>query len=131
MSLHTRSVRDANLIVTKAMHTTAANSTGIDLEQVQGGLIEGILVELVSPTEAAATDAKIATFTLQDSADNVTFANIDPLQSTTVTAGTGTGLAAKTVEFRLAPVTRRYIRIAQTGNTLGTVTGSFTVSILS
>jgi len=129
MQLHSRRLKDANFVTTKAMHTTLANSTAFDLEQVTGGLIENLLVEVISPAEASATDTKIATFTLEDSADNASFAAVDPKITTTVTA-TGAGLAAKTVEFPLPPNTRRYIRVAQTGNTLGTLSGSFSVSLL-
>lgn len=126
--IHSRQLKDANFITTKALHTTAANSASFDLEQATGGLIEGILVEIASGASAATT-GKICTYTLEDSADNVTFAAVDPKITTTITAASS-ALAAKTVEFPLPPNTRRYIRIAQTGDTLGSVDGSFTVSLL-
>lgn len=126
--LHSRTLKDANYITSKALHTTAANSDSFDLEQTTGGLIEGIQVEIVSPASAATT-GKICTYTLEDSADNSTFTAVDPKITTTITAASS-ALAAKTVAFRLPPNTRRYIRIAQTGDTLGSVAGSFTVSLL-
>jgi hypothetical protein len=125
---NSRQLKDATFITSKALHTTAANSDSFDLEQTTGGLIEGIQVEVASPASAATT-GKICTYTLQDSADNVTFAAVDPAVTTTITAASS-ALAAKTVEFPLPPNVRRYIRIAQTGDTLGSVAGSFTVSLL-
>lgn len=126
--LHSRRQKDAQFITSKALHTTEALADGFDLEQVEGGLIEGILVEVVSPASPATT-GKICTYTLQDSADGVTYAAVDPNVRTTITAA-GSALASKTVEFPLPPNTRRYIRVAQTGDTLGSVSGSFTVSLL-
>jgi len=128
MQLHSRRLKDATFITTKALHTTLANSSSFDLEQVTGGLIEGIQVEIISPADVATT-GKICTYTLEDSADNSTFAAVDPKVSTTITAASS-ALAAKTVEFPLPPNTRRYIRIAQTGDTLGSVAGTYTVSLL-
>jgi hypothetical protein len=129
MRLHSRRQKDAKFITTKAVHTTEAFAASFDLEQVTGGLIEGILVEVASPADVATT-GKICTYTLQDSADNTTFAAVDPAVTTTITAASS-ALAAKTVEFPLPPNTRRYIRIAQTGDTLGaSLAGSFTVSLL-
>ena len=128
MQLHSQRQKDANFITLKQLHTTSANSASFDLGQQAGGLIERLLVEVISPADTATTGT-ICTYTLQDSADNVTFANIDPSVSTSITAA-ASALATKTVEFPIPPVTRRYIRVAQTGNTLGAVTQSFTVSLL-
>lgn len=111
-----------------ALHTTAANSASFDLEQTVGGDIESIAAEIVSPASAATT-GKICTYTLQDSADNSAWAAVDPAITTTITAA-GSALAAKTVRFRFPPNTRRYVRVAQTGDTLGSVTGNFTFKLL-
>ncbi len=124
MRLHSRRQKDATFITSKAIHTTEAFSDSFDIEEMN----EGLLLEVVSPGSPATT-GKICTYTLQDSADNVTFAAVDPKVSTTITAASS-ALAAKTVEFPLPPNTRRYIRVAQTGDTLGSVAGSFTVSLL-
>jgi hypothetical protein len=128
MQLHSRRQKDANFITTKALHTTLAVTSSFDLGQVAGGLVEGLQLEVVSPADVATT-ATICTYTLQDSADNVTFADVDPSVSTSITAASS-ALAAKTVEFPLPVVTRRYIRVKQSGNTLGAVAGTFTVSLL-
>ncbi len=129
--LHSRRNKDANFIATAVLAQAGVNSTGFDLEQVQGGLIEGIQLEVAVPAVAGISDTKVLTFTLQDSADNSNWAAVDPSVTTTVTGAGGTGTPAKTVEFPLPPNTRRYIRIAQTATaTSGTFTGSVTVSLL-
>jgi hypothetical protein len=119
---------DANYITTKALHTTEALSDSFDLETIVGGDIQDIVVEIKSPASVATT-GKICTYVLQDSADDSAFANIDPLTSTTITAA-DSALAAKTIRFRMTPNTRRYIRVKQTGDTLGSVAGSYTFSLL-
>lgn len=126
--IHSRQLKDAEFIASKALHTTAAASNAFDLEQVNGGIIEGLQLEVASPASPA-TSGKICTYTLQDSADGITFADVDPNVRTTITA-TGAGLAAKTVEFPIPASTRRFIRVNQTGDTLGSVAGSFVVALL-
>ena len=123
-----RNIQDKLLRNTTALHTTAANSASFDLEQAIGGDIENVVVQIISPASAATT-AKICTYTLQDSADNSTFAAVDPATTTTIVSASS-ALAAKTVRFKLPPVTRRYVRIAQTGDTLGAVTGNFTFQLI-
>ena len=123
-----RNQQDLKYTVATALHTTAANSASLDLEQVTGGDVERIVGEIISPASAATT-SKICTYTLQDSADNSSFAAVDPAVTTTITAASS-ALAAKTVRFRFPPNTRRYVRIAQTGDTLGAVTGNFTFKVL-
>jgi hypothetical protein len=123
-----RNLTDSNYTTTKALHTTEALSSSFDLEQATGGDIEAITVQVISPASAATT-GKICTYTLEDSADNSTFAAVDPAVTTTITAA-ASALAAKTVRFRLPPNVRRYVRIAQTGDTLGSVSGSYTFQLL-
>lgn len=129
--LHSRRIKDANYIASSTLAQAGVNSTAFDLEQVNGGLIENLLLEVAVPAVAGITDAKVLTFVLQDSADGTTFAAVDPGVSTTITAAGGVGTAAKTVDFPLPPNTRRYIRVAQTATaTAGTFTGAFITSLL-
>jgi hypothetical protein len=129
--LHSRRIKDAAYITTATLAQAGVNSTAFDLEQVQGGLIEGIQLEVAVPSVAGIADTKVLTFVLQDSADGSSFAAVDPGVSTTITAASGAGTAAKTVEFPLPPNTRRYVRVAQTATaTAGTFTGAFTASLL-
>ena len=128
--LHSRRQKDANLIVETAIAAAAASaSASIDLEQVQGGLIEGIYLELIHPTFTITT-GKLAAYTLQDSADNSSFADVDPKVSTASTASTTTSIA-KTVELPIPPNTRRYIRVNQATTDMGGAgTAKFTISLL-
>ena len=111
---HTRNQRDADFIVVKALPAANANhnTDTIDLEQLTGGDLENIQFEISVPATPALADTKKITITVQDSADDITFAAIDPLISTTVTGvATGQGGPAKTVRFRLPPNARRYIQL--------------------
>lgn len=129
--LHSRRLKDATFIRTAVLAQAGVNTTAIDLEQVQGGIIEGIQLEVAIPAVAGISDTKVLTFTLQDSADGANWAAVDPSVSTTVTGASSAGTPAKTVEFPLPPNTRRYVRVAQTATaTSGAFTGSFTVSLL-
>lgn len=130
MQLHSNRQKDKNLIIETVIAAAAASaSASIDLEQVQGGLINGIQLELIHPTFTI-TSGKLADYRLQDSADNVTFTDVDPRVSTATTAVTTTS-TAKTVEFPIPPVTRRYIRVNQaTADMGGAGTAKFVISLL-
>ena len=129
--LHSRRQKDANFINGTAISATSANSASFDLGQLQGGTLEEVQLEVSIPAVAGITDAKVLTFTLQDSADNVNFTAVDPAVSTTVTGVSGQGTPAKVVEMRLPVATRRYVRIAQVASaTPGTVSGSWGTALL-
>lgn len=125
-----RNQQDANYTSTVAIAQGGANTASFDLEQAVGGDIEKVVFELAAPAAAGVTSGKIATYALQDSADDSSWAAVDPAVSTTQTAD-GSGLAAKTVRFRLPANTRRYVRIAQTITaTAGTVSGNMVAKLL-
>jgi len=125
-----RNQQDQNFVSTVAIAQAGANTASFDLEQAVGGDIERVVFELAAPTAAGITSTKVVTYALQDSADGTTFAAVDPAISTTQTAD-GSGIAAKTVRFRVPANTRRYVRIAQTMTaTAGTVTGSMVAKLL-
>jgi hypothetical protein len=120
-----RNIGDAALEALKALPAAgAANYTdGIDLGQTLGGTIEG--VEVVVQMEATDTlvDTKAVTFTLKDSADNITFAAIPGLAALTVTGTSGNVSAAYELRLRLPTATKRYIRLdASVPADAGTVT---------
>lgn len=108
---YNRNIRDAAKVGTLAVPAAAANISGaaVDLEQVNGGIMENVDFEIAIPALPSLADAKSLTVTVQDSADGTTFANLDPSQVTTVTGAGGAGSAAKTVRFRMPPQARRYI----------------------
>lgn len=129
-----RNIKDAAKIVTKALPAANANNNTdtIDLEGVNGTKPEGIEVEISVPATTTLVDGTAITIKLQDSADNSTFADVDPLIQTTVTGGTGNGSAAKVARFRLPSGVRRYIQFNQAvANGGGDNTGkSVTYSLL-
>jgi hypothetical protein len=126
-----RNLKDKDKEVTATLAQAGVNSPSIDLEQIEGGDIEQIVGQLVVPVTAGITDAKVLTFKLEDSADNSTFAAIDPLISTTATGAGGNGTPALDTRFRFPPVTRRYVRIAQTAtSSSGTFTNDLTFRLL-
>lgn len=126
-----RNIQDKNYTSTVAIAQAGANTASFDLEQVTGGDINDVVFELVAPTAAGISDTKVVTYTLQDSADNSSWAAVDPGISTTQTGAGGAGITAKTVRFRLPANTRRYVRIAQTmTSSAGTVTGNMVAKLL-
>lgn len=126
-----RNQRDAAKYVTAANIAAGVNTASIDLEQTIGGNIEGIVVEVVLPAEAGLSDTKALTYTFKDSADNSSFAAVEPTVVYAQTASGGTGFAAKTLRFRLPVSCRRYIRLEQTATaTPGTLAGTFSLGLL-
>lgn len=127
--LFDRTIKDANLIVTKAPPAAGASNqtNSIDLGHLGGVGVpaEGACLLINIPAMAALADAKKLTIKLQDSADNSSFADVDPLISTFVIGAGGAGCAAKEVEFPLPSTVRRYIRCDQTEEAAGgDITGS-------
>ena len=115
-------MKDATLITTKAFPAAAAsnNHDGIDLgDTTAGGGIkpENMELEISWPTLANLVEAKDIDFTVEDSADNVTFAPIGITHQ--VTGESGDGLTAGAKLFRLPSTTRRYVRVAQAVETGG------------
>jgi len=130
-----RGIRDAKNSVTKAL--PAANATN------QSGTIdlgpgpyhpEGLMLEIAIPALANNIDStKSVTIKLQDSADDITYADVDALISTTVAGVASTGSAAKTVTIHLPPNVRRYIQFNQAVVTGGgdNTASSVTYSLLT
>lgn len=108
--MHTR--KDVNYLVTRSLpaQNTNNNSTALDLEiaapQFAGEYSE---VEVVIPATTTATGQTI-TVTLQDSADNVSFAQI-PECETLVLTGVSNATALTPRRWRLPRSVRRYVRI--------------------
>jgi hypothetical protein len=125
-----RNQQDASYTSSVAIAQAGANSATFDLEQLLGGDIEKVVVEVSAPAASGITSGKVLTYTFKDSADGVTFTALDPAVATTQTAG-GSGTTAKSVRFRLSPACRRYVRVEQTSDaTAGTFSGSFVTKLL-
>ena len=130
---YNRNLQDKNFVSTVTLLAAGANTASFDLEQAEGGDIESIVFELAAPALVTAqlADTKVVTYKLEDSADNSSFATVDPLIQTTQTGAGGAGAAAKTIRFRPPANTRRYVRIAQTASaTPGTLTASMVAKLL-
>jgi len=130
---YNRNQTDANYESTVTLLAAGANTASFDLEQATGGDIEAIVFELAAPALATAelSDTKVVTYKLEDSADNSSWASVDPLIQTTQTGAGGAGAAAKTIRFRLPANTRRYVRIAQTASaTPGTLAQAMVAKLL-
>ena len=105
-----RNIGDASVAVTKALPTAAGtvNSGSIDLRA--GLLGEATRVTLDVPTlSGVLTSTHTITYTVQDSADNSSFATLAGCDTKVYT---GTDAAAVAKEWRLPPTTRRYIRVS-------------------
>jgi hypothetical protein len=115
-----RAIKDAAMEVVHVFPAAGANvdSASIDLGAGAGkaapnddSALEQLMVELESEAVPALVDTKTITFTLKDSADNVTFVAIAAFPTVVVTGAGGVGAAKKKVQFRLPPGTRRYINV--------------------
>lgn len=129
-----RNLKDADKIVTTALPAAGANvdSTPLDLEQVIGGNVENVILELSVPATDSLVNEKLITFSVKDGAASNSLAAIDPAMSTTVVGTAGNVSAAKVVRFRLPPNTRRYVSVnASVPADGGVVTDvSYTVALL-
>lgn len=108
--MHTR--KDVNFMVSRTLpaQNTNNNSTSLDLE-ISAPYFAGEYteVEFYIPATTCATGQTI-TVTLQDSADNSTFTQIDECE-TLVLTGASNATAATTRRWRLPRTVLRYIRV--------------------
>lgn len=115
--LNVRSLKDANLLVTKALPAAAASNTSdtIDLGTTTPGRLADpcpeILIEL--PATPSLVDAKTVTLTLEDSADGSSFATLASFPAIVVTGSSGAGGGAVEQRVKIPIECRRYIRLAQ------------------
>lgn len=130
-----RNITDALLTKTTALPAAAATANGesIDLGQAGDASIESIEVQVAIPALANLADTKSATLTIQDSADDSTFAAVTGLSTLAVTGAGGAGAAASSRKVKLPSTVRRYIRAsvavdASGGDNTG---DSFTLEVLT
>lgn len=105
-----RALKDAKHIVTKVFPAAAANdNTGtLDLQSA-GYKPESLALEIKWPALANLVDAKTIIFTVQDSADDITYTSLGITH--TITGAGGVGVAAGTKVIRLPATTRRYVQV--------------------
>lgn len=131
-----RLIRDALLVVTRALPAANANvdSTSIDLGDVSPVLHgQNHELSLEMPALPNLANSISATVTVQDSADNSSFAAVPGVATLVRTGAGGTGSAALTRVIRLPSTVRRYLNVnIAVANTGGDNTAStFTFRILS
>lgn len=105
-------LRDLLLDVSRALpaQNTNANSTAIDLKQVlPDTLPEHFEFQISVPATTTATGQTI-TITIQDSADNSTFATVEQLEPLLLT-GASNATALTTRNFRLPSDVNRHVRV--------------------
>lgn len=131
---YARNLRDGDFEVTKALPAAAASAVtaSLDLGQDKIQSLEAIEFEISVPATPALVDAKTIIYTVEDSADNSSFAAVDPAITTTSLGAGGVGAAAKLTRFRLPSHTRRYVRLKATVLTGGgdNTAVSFTLAAL-
>lgn len=121
---------DQNLTVKKAGPTSSSAteySDALDLGSTYGpGNLAGQLqLKLEIPTITGLGSAKTTTFTIQDSADNSSFADVSAYPPVVVT-GDGTSGPAVDTYFEWTQALRRYIRVkAVTVSSAGTITAYY------
>jgi hypothetical protein len=129
-----RRLQDAQINKSVALPSgaTTANTTSVDLGKTLPFPITESFHARLSTTTAAGANNRNITVRFQDSADNITFANIAKLGALTVTDANGAGYPVGTFTVQLPPDTRRYVRGQATGEANGgnSANGSLTVSFL-
>lgn len=130
------SVADALLTITNALptQTNTVNSSSLDLGPTTPALAGANSDFLISaPDGAALNTGQTLTFTIQDSADNSTFAAVNTLPTYVVTGASNLVPAGSNRTFRLPPNIRRYVRVSCAASaTAGTsASASFTAQILT
>lgn len=130
------SVADALLTITNALptQTNTVNSASVDLGVAAPALAGTHSDFLISaPDGAALNTGQTLTFTIQDSADNSTFAAVAALPTYVVTGASNLVPAGSNRTFRLPPGIRRYVRVSCAASaTAGTsASASFTASLLT
>jgi hypothetical protein len=116
-----RTLRDANLSVSKALPAAAASnlSASIDTANVNPGRVPNyeILIEL--PATPSLVDAKTITLKLQDSADDSSYADVADVPAQVLTGAGGVGAAALAYQFKAPIGLRRYLKLSQAVLTAG------------
>jgi hypothetical protein len=113
MPSNLRNLRDKALLISKAIpaQNTNTNSDAIDLGSASPWAdVENVDFEVVLPAQATMTTGQTITATIQDSADNSSFAAVARL-ATIVQTGASSAGPLVTAIVKLPRNVRRYLRI--------------------
>jgi len=121
MAKQLRAIQDAVLLTSNTALPNAANTVntnGIDLGVTQlYPATEKVMLKVITGQSTGANSKNI-TLSVQDSADNSTFANIATLGATVI-AGNAANYPSSVTNVALPPGTRRYVRVSATGEANG------------
>lgn len=122
--VNTRAVIDVNYKVTAALPVAGANTNTSGLDLIQATpfpTTQYCIAQVLVAASTAGANNKNINVVLQDSANNVTFANIALLANplVTVTDNNGGGWAAASANVTLPPSTRQYVRAQAVGEANG------------
>jgi hypothetical protein len=107
--------RDAALQAKKYLPAANATNYSDSFDLFSTGFVpDGMVMEVAIPASALHISTNHSfTVTLQDSADNSSFANVSPLTQISVVGVATVGSSAVTKRIRIPDGTRRYVRFAQ------------------
>ena len=105
------SLKDAELIRTVALPAAGASASTASIDLAATTQAESHFeVEVLLPELENLVEDKKATVTLEDSADDASFAALAGLAPLEVTGGAGGGASAASIRVRLPNATRRHLR---------------------
>ncbi|MBV9463856.1 MAG: hypothetical protein JO317_06470 [Verrucomicrobiae bacterium] len=107
-----RNIPDAQLLLSKALPAAGASNSSASLDLGPGYAEEEMEFLLTVPATPSLVDTKTVTVTLEDSADNVTFAAIPAFATAVQTGSGGAGGTAISRRLRVASDVRRYVRFS-------------------
>lgn len=107
------SIQDKTLDISRALpaQNTTAYTSSIDLMSATQELVGNVTDLYVSVPATTCATGQTITLTVQDSADDSTFASVNTLLPLTLT-GVSNATSLTTRTFRLPPNIRRYARVA-------------------
>lgn len=113
----------------QAVTASAASTDVIDYGQANpnSGMGENLSMAITVDEAAAAAGAATVTFSIQDSADNATFADV----VATAAIGKAALTAGKQVLIPMPPVHRRYLRLYYTVGTGPLTAGRFSAQVVT
>lgn len=108
-----RSFKDANLkaVVNLPAAGATAYTPSLDFGSAGDPVLEEVEVEIAIPATPDLADDKTITCTLQDSADDSSFGDIEEFAAVVITGAGGVGAAASSTKLRLPRTTKRYVRL--------------------
>lgn len=126
-----RNIQDASLQNSTAFPAAGANNSSATIDLGAGVAKHfNAEVEISWPAMAALADTKNVIFTLQDSADDSSYASIEMVH--TITGAGGAGVAAGTKRFRLPSNVRQYLKLNAAEDAAGgnITASSYTLKLL-